>query len=126
MMSVVLVQYLHDKLRMIRLAEDRPELADCYRIVFGNDYLQQLRSLGQAKLSGRIEKLFVRAAKEFPDVKFRDSTVGEWAKLELHDIRHLGIGKVAPEIAGKDQNGTEFRLSDYRGKVVLLYFWLEF
>lgn len=29
----------------------------------------------------------------------------------------------APEIVGKDRDGTEFRLSDYRGKVVLLHFW---
>lgn len=29
----------------------------------------------------------------------------------------------APETAGKDCEGTEFKLSDYRGQVVLLYFW---
>jgi cytochrome oxidase Cu insertion factor (SCO1/SenC/PrrC family) len=31
--------------------------------------------------------------------------------------------KTAPEIAGVDAEGTKFRLSDYRGKVVLLDFW---
>ncbi|NQU49722.1 MAG: redoxin domain-containing protein [Planctomycetes bacterium] len=30
------------------------------------------------------------------------------------------------DIEGKDQDGIPFKLSDYRGKVVLLYFWLEF
>ena len=29
----------------------------------------------------------------------------------------------APEIAGVDQDGKEFKLSDYRGKVVMLEFW---
>jgi hypothetical protein len=29
----------------------------------------------------------------------------------------------APEIAGKDLDGKAFKLSDYRGKVVLLDFW---
>jgi hypothetical protein len=29
----------------------------------------------------------------------------------------------APEIAGEDLDGVPFRLSDYRGKVVLLDFW---
>ena len=48
------------------------------------------------------------------------------AKCELYDIRHLGIGKVAPEISGKDQDGKSFKLTDYRGKVVLLYFWSEY
>jgi cytochrome oxidase Cu insertion factor (SCO1/SenC/PrrC family) len=31
--------------------------------------------------------------------------------------------QTAPEIVGTDQDGKEFRLSDYRGKVVLLDFW---
>ncbi len=29
----------------------------------------------------------------------------------------------APEITGEDVNGKEFKLSDYRGKVVVLDFW---
>ena len=58
-------------------------------------------------------------------MKFRDGTVAEWAKSELYDIRHLGIGSVVPDIIGKDQDGTKFKLSDYRGKVVLIYFWSE-
>ena len=33
------------------------------------------------------------------------------------------IGVAAPEIVGKDVQGVEFRLSDYRGKVVMLDFW---
>ncbi len=32
-------------------------------------------------------------------------------------------GKVAPEITGVDADGVAFKLSDYRGKVVLLDFW---
>ncbi len=123
---LALAQFLQDKLRMIRLAEDRPELAECYEIVFGKDFLPALQRLGQAGLATRIESLFERAAKEYGDVKFRSGTVGETAKSELYDIRHLGVGKVAPNIVGKDQDGKQFKLSDYRGKVVLLYFWSEF
>ena len=33
------------------------------------------------------------------------------------------IGNLAPEIVGKDLEGKEFKLSDYRGKVVMLDFW---
>jgi cytochrome oxidase Cu insertion factor (SCO1/SenC/PrrC family) len=33
------------------------------------------------------------------------------------------IGTLAPEIAGEDMDGAFFKLSDYRGKVVLLDFW---
>jgi peroxiredoxin len=35
----------------------------------------------------------------------------------------LVVGCEAPEIEGFDQDGKKFRLSDYRGKVVLLPFW---
>jgi cytochrome oxidase Cu insertion factor (SCO1/SenC/PrrC family) len=34
-------------------------------------------------------------------------------------------GKRAPEIVGVDADGVSFKLSDYRGKVVLLDFWFE-
>lgn len=33
------------------------------------------------------------------------------------------VGKTAPEISGEDIDGKSFKLSDYRGKVVLLDFW---
>jgi hypothetical protein len=33
------------------------------------------------------------------------------------------VGKPAPEIEGEDIDGVKFKLSDYRGKVVLLDFW---
>ena len=33
------------------------------------------------------------------------------------------VGKMAPEIVGKDLDGEMFKLSDYRGKVVMLDFW---
>ena len=33
------------------------------------------------------------------------------------------VGQLAPEIEGTDIDGNEFKLSDYRGKVVLLDFW---
>jgi hypothetical protein len=35
----------------------------------------------------------------------------------------FAVGKVAPEIVGRDVDGKRFKLSDYRGKVVLLDFW---
>jgi cytochrome oxidase Cu insertion factor (SCO1/SenC/PrrC family) len=33
------------------------------------------------------------------------------------------IGEAAPEIEGEDIDGKPFKLSDYRGKVVMLDFW---
>ena len=33
------------------------------------------------------------------------------------------IGEPAPEIEGEDVDGVRFKLSEYKGKVVLLDFW---
>jgi cytochrome oxidase Cu insertion factor (SCO1/SenC/PrrC family) len=33
------------------------------------------------------------------------------------------VGSAAPEIQGIDADGVAFKLSDYRGKVVLVDFW---
>lgn len=71
----------------------------------------------------KAEVLFERLAKDFADVKTRTSTLGELASSELFEIRHLSIGKPVPEIAGEDIEGVEFKLSDYRGQVVVLDFW---
>ena len=70
-----------------------------------------------------------RCAGEFAEVVFQkgspgraDRSIGEVARNELLKGDVLAVGKVAPEIEGVDSEGTRFKLSDYRGKVVLLTF----
>ena len=41
----------------------------------------------------------------------------------LFELDNLQVGMVAPDIEGKDLGGVSFKLSDYRGKVVMLDFW---
>ena len=55
--------------------------------------------------------------------KNTDADVLAAAKKQLFEMQNLAIGKLAPEIAGQDLDGVEFKLSDYRGQVVLLDFW---
>ena len=45
------------------------------------------------------------------------------ARAREFQKQRLGIGMTAPDIVGKDLDGVAFKLSDYRGKVVLLDFW---
>mgnify|MGYP006265135675 FL=1 len=42
---------------------------------------------------------------------------------ELFAFENLRVGKQAPEIKGEDVEGVAFKLSDYRGKVVVVDFW---
>ena len=55
--------------------------------------------------------------------KYGSKNQKERAKGELFEMHNLAIGKVAPEIEGEDVDGKKFKLSDYRGKVVVIDFW---
>src|SRR5215813_162619 len=88
---------------------------------------QVLRRSADEKKHKESEKLFEEAADRYADVKTAfDGTVGKKARSELFDLRYLSVGKAAPEIKDTDQDGTLFKLSDYRGKVDVLDFWSEF
>jgi thiol-disulfide isomerase/thioredoxin len=53
----------------------------------------------------------------------RKKTLGGLATARLDEMHNLTIGKPAPEIDGVDFDGKPLKLSDYRGKVVVLVFW---
>ncbi len=72
------------------------------------------------------ERLFesvIRTYSNCPVPVKRESTLGEKAANELYEVQHVWTGQVAPEIEGEDLEGQKLKLSDYRGKVVLLSFW---
>src|SRR5262245_39049294 len=125
-----LAQFLGDRLHRLDLLanQDRPDMAERYHRVFGKEYVEELQRQDHARLAREVETLFDRA-EQYGDVKIpvvfysSGGTVGEKAKAELFQIRHLSVGKVAPDIEGDDQDGQHFKLSDCRGKVVLLDFW---
>ncbi|MBT8045174.1 MAG: TlpA family protein disulfide reductase [Verrucomicrobiae bacterium] len=57
------------------------------------------------------------------DEKVGGVTVADIARDELFKIKSLSKGRLAPEIAGNDSGGRPLKLSDFRGKVVMLVFW---
>lgn len=52
----------------------------------------------------------------------RDRLV-DLARAQLDSLRTRSVGMVAPEIEDEDTDGRPMRLSDYRGRVVVLSFW---
>jgi hypothetical protein len=54
---------------------------------------------------------------------FGDTSYGRDAETRLFELDHLSIGKTAPDFDAVDQDGKAFKLSDYRGKVVVVDFW---
>jgi len=121
-----LALFLNGRLNRLDLLKDQPAVSKRYEGLYGKDYLDTLRRQDRAKAVAEVEAVFEQAADKYGDVKLPfGGTVGDNARMELFAIRHLAIGKEAPAIEGPDQNGVRFKLSDYRGKVVLLYFWQQ-
>jgi hypothetical protein len=124
---LALAQFLKDRLQRLDRLKEQPELAREHEKLFGKDYLAALRRQDRVKGAREVETLFEQAGKKYGDEKIPyDGTVGEKARAELFEFRHLLVGKMAPDIEGEDQDGKKFKLSDYRGKVVLLDFWNQF
>ena len=73
--------------------------------------------------AAEADRLFTLVRDKYGSVKYGHRTLAEVAKAELFELHHLAIRKVAPEIKGVDADGKQFKLSDYRGKVVVLDFW---
>jgi hypothetical protein len=122
-----LAQFLASRMEKLDLLADQPELARRYEGLYGKDYIESLRRQDRAGVIREAEALYEQAIEKYGDVKLQyEGTVSETATRELYEIRYLSVGKEAPDIEGVDQEGQQFKLSDYRGKVVLLYFWSEF
>jgi hypothetical protein len=106
-----------------------PEIVARWEKGYGKEVVAELKRSDLAALRKEYEELLERilADKDYAaTLSDRGSTkvsLGELADRELFSFRHLQPGKPAPEIAGEDVDGARFKLSDYRGKVVLLDFW---
>lgn len=83
-----------------------------------------LGNLGDdTKILQRRLTLIRKAIIESHDVKVENATVADLASDQLYVIRYLGKGREAPELTGVDVASKAIKLSDYRGKVVVLLFW---
>jgi hypothetical protein len=90
---------------------------------YGKPYVERLRAADPAALAKESEELFGRVVSKFGDLKYGKGTLGDKAKGDLFEMRNLVVGKTAPDIVGEDENGKPLKLSDFRGKVVVLDFW---
>jgi AhpC/TSA family len=91
------------------------------------DRLDRLRAIDVPKLRGEaddlLERVFGAAARNLDQFRPLLGDVRNAAAREIYRFRHLRIGQPAPELVGEDIDGMPIRLSDFRGKVVVLSFW---
>jgi hypothetical protein len=124
---LALARFLSNRSLRLDMVLEQPARAREFADLYGKEYLEGLRRQDRTKAAEEADALLVRATRHYGDVKLPDGeTVAEKAEPELFGVRRLSIGKVATDIDGVDQDGVKFKLSDYRGKVVLLDFWSEY
>ena len=91
-------------------------------------FVDQLRKADRAAIEHKAEDVLERVIADYGDVSYvngqvaTNETLAAVAERELAEIRNLSVGKTAPEIAGEDVDGKPMKLSEFRGKVVLLDF----
>jgi hypothetical protein len=121
-----LARHAEGCLRAAQELKDDPESArKLYEFRLSKEVVDALAKADPDKLSKEAETYYERVIKDFADVAYPyGGTLGELAKENLDELRHsILVGKPAPDIEGEDIDGVKFKLSDYRGKVVLLDFW---
>ena len=103
-----------------------PILSANLKTGLGDDALRRLRGLDAPALEREAEALYEKTIREFPDDRPMGDAfppLGEQAEGGLFSLRHVRVGRPAPDIDGEDVDGRPIKLSDYRGKVVVLTFW---
>lgn len=119
-----LARFLWNRRQRVGMLSESPQLGREFEDLFGEEYLARLHGQDGSEVVEEAEALFERAVEQFGAVDLAGiGVVGDLARAGLFELRHLGVGQEAPDIEGKDQHGRDFKLRDYRGKVVLLDFW---
>lgn len=110
-----------------KLSEASPAELLFWRSVYGSDLVVDARKIDVAGAEAEAIKLYSELAEKFGSQKqlreLNARTYAENARTAIFETKNLGVGKTAPEIEGVDTNGVPLKLSDFRGKVVLLSFW---
>jgi thiol-disulfide isomerase/thioredoxin/ribonuclease D len=119
---LALARLLKDEAALVRRMKQNKEVAARVKQLNGPERTEALLAKDPNALARQTESLFEAVVEKFGDVSDPRGDPAKAAEAELYEIRNLGIGKTAPEITGEDLNGRPMKLSDYRGKVVVLVF----
>ncbi len=106
------------EMKHVKDKEERETLA----MVKGEGLFKKSTSGDPAKLIDEAEKILKETIAEAGKVSGA-SGAARIASRFLYEVQYLTEGKMAPETVGVDVNGKQFKLSDFKGKVVGMVFW---
>jgi len=115
--------YLMRQLEISREVQAKPEAREKYDLFYGKDLTAYLLAMNHAQNRKEALQHFVVIQQKYASVKTFQGQLGPLANIQEFKLAHLSVGGVAPEITGKDIFGKPLKLSDFRGKIVLLDFW---
>ncbi len=124
--SFTLAELRQCQAQEIRVLRDKPEILRSIEAIRGRELMERFLAKDPEALDAEADTLLKRVIADFGEIPLPDGsryqTIADYAGAELRGRHELAIGKPAPEIEGCDYEGKPFRLSDYRGKIVLLTF----
>jgi thiol-disulfide isomerase/thioredoxin len=125
--AIELVRAPSDAVRRLqgRVLDAHPEPADRAFACVALAHTLAGDPVTRGRAEAEYQKLFLRAANEFKDVQFGNQVLGDMADQWLFNLLHSNIGHTARDISGKDSAGEAFRLDDYKNKVRLIDFWVN-
>ena len=115
--------YLVRQAEIAREVRANPDSLDKFKLFYGSALTEYLQKVDLSSIRKDALKQFTIAVEKYPKVRTYKGELSELAGREKFKMEHLTVGGVAPEIVGEDIAGKPMKLSDYRGKVVLLDFW---
>ncbi len=125
LLAPIVERYLGDAQRAAKLGKrsKAPEVkAACAFVPLNGQIEREDRSEKESKALLVGLKAFVKEHGKVVSAG-RKKPWSEVCESAIFQVEHLSIGSLAPEIEAGDTAGVKFKLSDYRGKVVLLDFW---
>ena len=114
---------VHNFCRTIVSRTSRDDVRGMGSFALASSLVNNPRTVGRAE--DEAIACLQRAVDEFGDEQFNQETLKSIAEPLLMARKHLTMGRLAANIAGKDSQGREFQLTDHAGKVVLLDFWVD-
>jgi hypothetical protein len=114
---------LENEANIVDQLRKEPELAPRVLQYYGRDYGGHLAALNPTALKRQREEVYEQMQASFTKAEVQGMSLGEVAERALFALHHLSVGTAAPEIEGENIHGLSMRLSEHRGKVVMLTFW---
>lgn len=107
--------------RMIDKSKDKKVQAAAM-FALGSQLMGEKKAKPERVAEGRA--LLEKVKKDYADVAGGEGpSYAAMAEGQLFELDNLQIGKTPADFEVTDENGVKFKLSDYRGKVVVIDFW---